>query len=281
MKFVIDDADKLKRNAELGIYPKHLLLGGYELEEEGLAEIIDSNNVGRTSGIFVTNVPKYSIYNFPIISTKVLINLNSNHHLKPRKGFKTYLRVFAYTLFNKIICLSSTQKQMLMDAGIPPKKIHVVPLGINDDVIKIAKKRAKKGDYFISAGGDAGREFDFDIDPKIKIKVFNNENKVSYIQYCEELCGSKGLVLRIRNNKDSSDLSGSVTVLEALAAKKPVFINPQPWLVDYPNPNVYVYKDGHELEKLLKKDIKWKPCDISYILMPRYLRELKTAIYSN
>jgi len=59
------------------------------------------------------------------------------------------------------------------------------------------------------------------------------------------------------------------------------FVNPQPWLKDYPNPNVYVYKNDKELEKLLKKNIQWKECDISYLLMPRYLKELKKVIYNN
>ena len=42
--------------------------------------------------------------------------------------------------------------------------------------------------------------------------------------------------------------------------------------------NVYVYETDEELEALLKKNIEWKECDLSYFLMPRYLKELRKIL---
>jgi len=277
--FIFDKGNELKDLAALGMYPKHILLGGYELEKQNAAIIRDySENI--TESICVTHVPLNSLTNMPVLSRKILINLNSNQQIK-KVGLKAPALNFLFNYFNNIICLSSIQVYPLVAFGVHETKIRVIPLGINDDVIRIAESRKKTGDYYITSGGDAGREFNFNIkDKKIKIEAFGNHNKLSYLNYCIKLVNSKGLILKINPTPESSDLSGSVTFLEGLVAKRPVFINPQPWLKDYPNPNVYVYKSDKELEKLLKKNIQWKKCDISYLLMPRYLKELKDVIYN-
>lgn len=273
--FLIDGGTKLKNLAEIGIIPKHRLYGGYELEKRGQS-IIRNRGHELKEDICITTVPLKSIIEIPIRKQKILININSNHQLK-NSNYKKMGIQLAFNLFNHIICISNTQVIPLINFGINTSKIHVIPLGINDDVIKIALKRKKQGNYYLSAGGDAGRIFDFNVGG-VTIKTIQGNTTMSYLAYCKELVNSRGLVLKIKQNKNSSDCSGSITVLEALCAKKPVFINPQPWLIDYPNPNIHIYKNDKELEKLLKKNIKWKKCDISYLKMDRYLKELKDVI---
>jgi hypothetical protein len=279
--FIFDEAEKFKFLADLSLYPKHLFLGGYEMEEKYEAVIKDPNEQYKED-IFITNNPIHALICIPITKRKILINLNSNHHIQKRRNpIKNFGLTLEYNMFSDIICLSNTQKEgLIKKIGIPEEKIYVIPLGINDELIKLAEKNKKKGNYYISSGGDAGRCFDFKIDKNIPLKIFNNENKIGYLQYCHELVNSKGLVLKIHDNENASDLSGSVTLLEALCAKKPVFINHQEWLLDYPNPNIYVYKNDKELNKLLKQNIKWKKCDLSFYKIERYLKELKKVIYN-
>ena len=46
-------------------------------------------------------------------------------------------------------------------------------------------------------------------------------------------------------------------MFEGLCAHKPVFINEQYWLKNFPSKNIYVYKSEQELEKLLDQKIQW------------------------
>jgi hypothetical protein len=85
------------------------------------------------------------------------------------------------------------------------------------------------------------------------------------------------MILNIINGPASSDLSGSTTVFESLCAKKPVFINNQPWLKNYKNPNIYVYNNMKELEKMLAENPKWIETFKKYEFI-QYLNKLKKVL---
>jgi len=298
VQFVMDDGYKLRDNADIGLYGSHSMLGAWHFDQKNWGLIVQPEDANKNADVQVYNYPMLVKKTIGRISKKtVLININSNH------TFNNYIdNLFKPTLviplsffsaFNDIVCLSNSQVEKLnIILDTPTSKllqmflknrprVHCIPAAIDDSMIQRAMKKQKLNDTYLTSGKDAGRVFDFNIkDKNIKIQAIGNGNSLPYNLYCEELVNCKGLVLKNEENPESSDLSGVTTFIEGLVAKKPVFINPQPWLTDYPLKNVYIYNTDKELEALLKKNIKWKECDLSYFLMPRYLKELRKILHN-
>jgi len=294
----MDEGYKLRDNADIGMYGPHSMLGAWHFDQKNWGLIVQPEDANKKADV--------QVYNYPTLIKKVvgrvanktvLINLNSNHTLA--KSVKEKRKVIFtgasfFSVYDDIVCLSKSQVeplekvltshlsvlvQTLLFKNTP--KIHYIPAAIDDSMIQRAFKKQKLNDTYLTAGKDAGRVFNFDLkDKKIKIQSIGNGNPLPYNLYCEELVNCKGLIIKIENGVSSSDLSGVTTFMEGLVAKKPVFINPQPWLVDYPLENVYVYETDKELEALLKKNIEWKKCDLSFLLMPRYLKELRKILHN-
>jgi len=299
VQFVIDDAYHFKEITDLGMYGSHSMLGAYHFDKKNWCELVEPKDIKSGMDVIIFNYPALIMKGLGKLGKKsVLININSNQVItkaikNPKKSFISALQFFS--VYDDIVCLSVCQVEPLKKflnnlpstliqllTGRHPK-IHVIPAAIDETMIRqIEKQNLKQGNYYLTSGKDAGRVFKFNIkDKTIKIKAIGNGNSLPYNLYLKELLQSKGLILKSVINSKSSDLSGVTTFMEGLVAKKPVFINPQPWLQDYPMNNVYVYKSDKELEKLLKQNIQWKECDLSYFLMPRYLKELKKVIYNN
>ena len=67
-------------------------------------------------------------------------------------------------------------------------------------------------------------------------------------------------------------------MIEALAARKPVLINAQPWLAELKEPNIHIYKDDIDLERMLIQDnLNWKYTDNDYSI-EKYLKKLKSIL---
>lgn len=78
---------------------------------------------------------------------------------------------------------------------------------------------------------------------------------LEYSKYLKLLRHSEGLILDIKNEEDSSDCSGSITCLEAILLRKPVFINSQPWLKDLLPGGYFVWDNEKQLLNLLNKKL--------------------------
>lgn len=244
-----------------------MLYGGWHLQKDGLAKIIDRKNSGQIKNSqVVINVPKYA----PAFKARgnrvILINLNSNHVLSRNLGRinKWILRKY-YNAADVILCLDKSQIKPLRTLGVTSQLI-VNPLFVDTEDLDRAMAQLKYGfkqysPYYLSSGFDAGRDFSLftQVYSKIPVVPLGVFNRVSYVQYCQMLVACCGVPLHIQNGPNSSDLSGSTTVFEALCAQKPVFINPQYWLKNFPSKNIYVYKTVEELEALLNGEIKWIP----------------------
>jgi hypothetical protein len=280
--FIFDRAQHAIDSISAGDFPSYLIYGGYHLKQQGLAEITDSKKIKNSQ--VVINVPKYA----PSLKAQgnrvILINLNSNHILQrnPGKILSWALRKI-YNSCDVIMCLDKSQIKPLRKLGIT-SKIIVNPLFVDTTDIERAQVQLKYGfktysPYYLSAGFDDGRSFRLSsqVDSIIPIFTLGRHNPVPYIRYCKILAASSGMILEINNSADSSDLSGSTTVFESLCAHKPVFINEQYWLKNFPSKNIYIYKTKEELEELLNKKIEWiqEPADFTF---GQYLKKIKKIL---
>jgi len=204
--FMTDGALETKRLILDGEMPEHILYGGLELEKDGKAIIEDytlKNILKKRRGdIVVTNRLKF-IPLMKILGIKtILVNMNSNHDLEKRKNFSGYLRYKMYkeyySLCDIIICLSKTQVKNLKK--IAAKKIIVMPLGVNNCLIKTIKLDKK---YLLSCGLDGGRNFNFIRDSlgNLNLKILDYSNRLPYKEYLKVLGGASAVVLDIDSNK--------------------------------------------------------------------------------
>ena len=265
--FVIDNAYSFVQNTQASVLPTYLLYGGYHLVKEGKAEIIDFKKSGHIKNEQVVIVNPYHALSLKARHNRVvLININSNHILSISSGWlKHWIIKKIFGAIDVIVCLDKSQVKPLKDFGVKSKLI-VNPLLIDTELIDLAITRQKYGflkhsPYYLSSGHDAGRNFTIfnQIDSIHPIITIGRHNLMPYDRYCKFLAGCSGMVLNIQNGPASTDISGNTTVLEALCAEKPVFINEQHWLINIPTKNIYVYKDLADLEKLLNSNIQWVP----------------------
>jgi len=284
MDYAMEFKDKVSR----GEYPPNFLFGCFELEREGRLKILDQNlkNIifSGFRSIFLVNRIKNVIL-LKLLGKKVIyINLNSNHDIDKikEKGIKNnllniYYRL-SYLLCDKVICLSPTQVKRLREIGV--KKIKIIPLGVDENLIK-KNTSEENEEYYLSAGLDEGKNFDFIRNALINERYFilNKENRLPYPEYLKKLSKCRALILNILDKKGASDLSGITTSCESLLMDKPVFINYRPWLKKLLKSNYYVYNDEKSLKKLLKKDIKFKPIKkIDYLTLKNFTKNLTKEI---
>jgi hypothetical protein len=280
--FIFNDATKFTTAIDNGTLPPHMLYGAWHLQKTGQAKIIDYKESKKIKNAqVIINVPKYA----PELKARgnkvILINLNSNHILERNPGrIMTWILKNIYNACDTIICLDKDQEKKLKQFGTTAKLI-TNPLYIDTDDLYLAqiRKFGTYGEFYLSTGFDAGRNFTFaaEINSYLPIVTLGRHCPVSYTRYCDFLVRSNGMVLNITNAAASSDLSGSTTVFEALCAKKPVFINPQPWLKNFPNKNIYVYKNLQELEMLLNLRPKWKEDAHNYEFV-QFINKLKKVL---
>jgi len=282
--FMRDDALKTKERISKNIDPEHFLYGGFDLDKRRIAILEDYNlkNIlkKKKGDIIITNRTKHIIL-MKILGVKIiLIDINSNHDLTKGSGLKDLLKYKMYkkyyNLCDSIICLSQIQVEKLENIGA--KNVQVIPLGVLKD--KYKGKNKSQG-YFLSSGGDQGKNHSF-ISKALEgfdVKILSKENLVSYKEYLKILKSCKALVLNVDATKHkSSDLSGTTTCFEALLAKKPIFINEQPWLKEFLADNYYVYKNEDDLRNLLKKNIKFHERDYSHLTLENFTQELLKII---
>jgi hypothetical protein len=184
---------------------------------------------------------------------------------------KYYL--WSYKLCNRIICLAQTQVKKLKAEGI--KKISTIPLGVDKNLIH-ENDTNKEEEYYLSAGLDEGRNFNFIKEALTgkKYIILNKENRLSYLDYLKALSKCKALLINISDNDRASDLSGITTCCEALLMKKPVFINYRPWLKELLKNNYYIYTDKKSLEKLIKRNIKFKKMKTEHMTLDSFRKGL-------
>lgn len=263
--YAFDGIQKFLDLIEDGTFPNYLIYGGWHLQKSGAAKIIDMKSSGTIkNSTVIINVPKYAPGFKARGNRVILINLNSNHILQRNNNFLTkWALKRIYNSADVIMCLDKSQIAPLKKLGVTTRLL-VNPLYIDmEDMDRIAGQ-LKYGfktysPYYLSSGFDTGRDFSIftRIDTEIPIVPIGRFNGVSYLKYCRMLLSSRGVVLHILNSAGSSDLSGSTTVFEGLCAKKPVFINEQYWLKNFPSKNIYVYKTEKELEDLLNSNKEW------------------------
>lgn len=283
--FVFESAQKVMNAINDGTFPNYLIYGGWHLEKEGLAKVIDIKQAGKIKdSTIIINVPKYAPALKKNNNRIILINLNSNHILNKNPGrvMKFLLRKI-YTACDVIMCLDKSQIQPLKKLGVKSKFI-VNPLFVDTTDLGLAKSRMEfwiknYSPYYLSSGFDAGRDFSIfsQINSFIPVVTLGKHNPVKYLRYCEILNVSLGVILMINNFAGSSDLSGSTTVFESLCAHKPVFINPQPWLENFLSKNIYIYKTKEELEELLNSKKEWIE-ETANFEFPQYMEKLKTIL---
>ena len=284
--YVFDDAAKVMEMIEKGQLANYYVYGAWHLQKSGDAEIIDYKDSKKIKDSqVIINVPKYAPEFKARGNRVILINLNSNHILErnPSWLMKFLLRKI-YNSCDVIMCLAESQLPALKKIGIKKSKCVVNPLFVDTRDIELANVR-KFGVYhpfYLSSGFDVGRTFSnfYSFNTTIPIVTFGRHNAVPYIRYCDFLVKCCGVVLEVHNAGGSSDLSGSTTVFEALCAKKPVFINPQPWLKDFPSKNIYIYNSQEELERLLNSGISWSEEKADFTF-GQFLTKLKKVLKIN
>jgi len=270
---------KFKEKILSSDYPSHLMYGMVELEKKGLVKITDNVSTIPLFSKVIINNPKNVLQLKLLRQARVfLVNLNSNHIMDRNKNFFRRIALkWIYSLFDGVICLSNIQTKGIRELGV--KNFVALPLGIDIAGIKKYGHAGSKGEFFLSAGGDAGRNFDFVIDAFDRIKseklvvISNSEksfksknvtskSKLSYKDYLSFLASSKALVLNIADESYSSDCSGSITCLEAVLMGKRVLINDLPWLMDLlPKGTFFVYHSADDLIKLIKN---FKKADLRF-----------------
>lgn len=284
--FMIDKAIETKEKILKKEYPGHWSFGSVELENKGVLKIIEQNfkNVRKipNKSIVITNRLKYIPYlKFKGCKT-ILINMNSNHDLnkKYNKGIKKKIVVLMnkilYKMCNIIICLSNEQEKLLRKIGC--KNIKIIPLGV--DYYFIKKFKTKSEDYYLSAGLDAGRNYNYitNVLKGKKVKILNAGNRVPYPEYLNILGKSKAFVLNLDNGIGCSDLGGISTCCEAMLMKKPVFVNYQPWLKELLKDNYYIYRNEKGLRELVKKNIQFKKMPIYHLTLQSFIDEIEKVI---
>jgi len=281
--YVFNEAQRITELIKNGDLANYYIYGAHHLKESGQAEIIDYKQSKQIkNSTVIINVPKYAPEFKARGNRVILINLNSNHILKRNPGF---LMKWALTQIYKscdvIMCLSNIQLEELKKFGIDKKKCVVNPLYVDMVDINLAKARlfGTYSPFYLSSGFDVGRTFSnfYKIDTRIPIVTLGRHAAIPYIQYCNYLVKCSGMVLEVHNSGMSSDLSSSTTVFEALCAHKPVFINPQPWLKDFPSKNIYVYTSSQELEGLLNSHKEWIP-ETADFTFGQFLNKLKKVL---
>lgn len=284
--FLFDDTNKLRDDIELLQKPSHLAYGAYHLENQSLCiwdnlSIMRCFTLQRHSQVVIIN-PKWAILLKMLGHKVVLINLNSNHIIE-RNKHKLALIKKIYNSCDIIVCLDKIQLQKLKQLQLTSKLV-VNPLGIDSTLIDTAQNVILNGiikydEFYLSAGFDNGAKFNFDdILCKTPIVYITTCNPLPYNKYVYTLSKCKALVLRRVNTKQSSDLTGNTTVLEALVAHRPVIINSQPWIEHLKEPNIHVYKNNKELEYLLTcKNILWVETKKDYTI-EKYLIKLKKIL---
>ena len=178
------------------------------------------------------------------------------------------------------MCLDATQLPPLKKLRTTAKLV-VNPLLVDNELLELLKKQVltESNPFYLSAGFDSGTNFDFsNVISKIPIVCVTKSNPIPFNKYIYLLHKCKAVVLRRNYNPASSDLTGNTTVIEALAAEKPVIINDQTWLKALKEPNIHVYKDDADLERmLLQNNLTWKPTKNNYTIQ-KYLRNLKKIL---
>ena len=283
--FVFEKAKEVMSAIDDGTFPNYLLYGAWHLQQLGQAEVVDIKTARKIhDSTVVINVPKYAPALKKNGNRVILINLNSNHILnKNSNRVLKYLLRKIYSACDVIMCLDESQIKPIKKLGVKTKFV-VNPLFVDTTDLILAQSRMEFGiknysPYYLSSGFDAGR--DFSVYAKVKsyvpVVTLGRHNPVKYTRYCEVLNASLGVTLMVTNSAGSSDLSGSTTVFEALCMKKPVIINPQPWLKNFPSKNIYIYKSVAELEELLNSKPKWIE-DNANFEFEQYFEKLKKIL---
>jgi len=283
--FIFNNAENVMNAIDDGTFPNYLIYGGWHLHKSGKAEVIDMKNARKIkNSTVVINVPKYAPALKKNGNRVILINLNSNHILSrnPNKVMKFLLRKI-YTACDVIMCLDKSQINPLRKLGVKSRFV-VNPLFIDTTDLFLVQGRMEfwiknYSPYYLSSGFDAGRNFSIysKVKSYIPVVTLGKHNPVKYLRYCEVLNASLGVTLNVLNSAGSSDLSGSTTVFEALCMKKPVIINPQPWLENFPSKNIYIYKTDSELEEFLDSKIEWIEEDANFEF-EQFFVKLKTIL---
>ena len=282
--FLIEESDKLKDQITSLQRPSHLSYGAFHLEQESLI-IWDNATYNKFFSLsphsqVVINNPMFAFILKRLGHKVVLINVNSNHVLaRSASGFKKWIIKQIYNSCDTIMCLDKMQVEPLQKFGITAKLV-VNPLLVDTELTNIAQNQVNTfDDFYLSSGFDAGANFDFSaVRSRTPIVCITKSNPLPYNKYVYLLCKCKLVILKRINNPAASDLTGNTTVIEALAARKPVLINAQPWLAELKEPNIHIYKDDIDLERMLIQDnLNWKYTDNDYSI-EKYLKKLKSIL---
>ncbi|MEA3398219.1 MAG: glycosyltransferase family 4 protein [Patescibacteria group bacterium] len=216
--------------------------------------------------IFVDAKAKWLHYN---LNLSYVLNKNKNNFAKKS------LIINKLKNTDLIACLTESQKELLMQYGLPEKKLVVVHFGVDNEFYQKSEK--DKG-YIFSVGRDMGRDYQTLIEfaKNIKEKLIilaaprNMENikdipenvevhfNLSYLKMREFYESAKMIIIPSKRedyigSEPISDCSGQTVVLEAMACGKPVITSERSWLHDYGlADSIAIYK-AEDADDLLAK----------------------------
>jgi len=177
------------------------------------------------------------------------------HRAHPMRLF--LLKKF-WASYARIICISSEQREDLIQLGIARERLVFIPFGVDANFFQ-PTDTSSEDDLVMSVGRDAGRDYatlfgaaertnhkfvivagrsnipaDRQIPPNVTV-LYNRslfEIRDLYARAKLAAVASKSV-----NVPDGSDCSGQTAILDALAAGKAVIATRRPWITDYFVPN--------------------------------------------
>ncbi len=183
-----------------------------------------------------------------------LICINTSSVIRKNEG-KMRLRFLqmCWRSYSGLVCLARFQMEDLERMGVASHRLAFIPLGIDTTFMRAAGA-PQKGDYILSVGHDAGRDYQYLLRiahlVPYPIRIIAREKNIPrdtvlpanvQVEYDIPITEVRARILRARfvvvpTKEDAvgaSDCSGQTVVLQALAAGVPVCASIRPWVRDY------------------------------------------------
>jgi len=181
-----------------------------------------------------------------------LSNLLRRHVKHPIRSF---LLMHFWRSYGRILCLCEAQREALDAAGLPKRRLSVVPFGV-DAAFFAGDEESSRGEeeFVLSVGRDAGRDYETLCEaiagtnyPLVIVAGSNNSlgKRVppqSTVRADVDIREIRDLYRRARvvvvpsrpaTNAAGSDCSGQTVILDALAAGKAVIVTERSWIREY------------------------------------------------
>lgn len=229
--------------------------------------VISSTNIDI---LLIKNFIPFFLHTRWIITNVNLTTLLSNKNKIVRKIF-----IYALKKSFRILCLSTEQKNYLLQCGVSEDKLLLIHLGVD---VNFHKESKKDDGYILSVGRDKGRDYSTlflavnDLYPTTvicspsninnekvphNVKVLFDINHMSLRDYYDK---ARIIIVPSKpdGEKDGSDCSGQTVILEAMAHGKLVIATYREWMDDYfQNEREIIIVEPRNPEELRKKIIEY------------------------